>query len=45
MMCDIERIEVLMYDVRMHSVDVFRWACPRGKVQRRGSHTVISVLP
>ena len=31
MMCDIERIEVLMYDVRMQLVDVLRWPCPRGE--------------
>ena len=36
---------VLMYDVRMQLVDVFRWPCPRGRVQRSGCHTRLSVLP
>ena len=30
MMYDIESIEVLVHDVRMQLVDVFRWVCPRG---------------
>ena len=30
MMCDIEKIEILMYDVRMQLVNVFRWAFRRG---------------
>ena len=37
-MYDIERIEVLMHDVRMQLVNVFRWAC-LGAVQRSGYHT------
>ena len=30
MMYDIESIEVLVHNVRMQLVDVFRWVCPRG---------------
>ena len=30
MMCDIERIEVFMHDVRMQLVNAFRWVCLGG---------------
>ena len=38
MMYDIKkgRIEVLMHDVRMQLVDMFRWVCPRGGEFREG---------
>ena len=45
MMYDKERIEVLMHDVRMQLVNVFRWACLGGRVQRSGCHTGLNVLP
>ena len=45
MMYDIERIEVLMHDVRMQLVNVFKGAClGGGGGQRSGSHTWLSVL-
>ena len=45
MMYDIESIEVLVHDVRMQLVGVFRWVCPRGGgVQRSECVTGLNVL-
>ena len=44
-MHDIERIEVLMYDVRMQLVDVFRWVCPRGMFREVGGIQISVFFP
>ena len=34
-----------MHDVRMQLLNVFRWACLGGRVQRSGCYTGLNVLP